>query len=104
MTTLIPLCPTEDVLEDEILGAELPDGHKLAVYHLHGNYYVTDDTCTHEEASLSEEGAVDGDQVICGWHFCGFDIATGAATASPCSEPLRSYPVQVIDGVIHVER
>ena len=62
-----------------------------------------DDTCTHEAASLSDEGMIEGSNVVCGWHFCGFDIATGAATASPCNEPLRTYPVQLIDGVLHVE-
>lgn len=103
MSQLIPLCPAEDILEDEIKLAELADGRKLALYNLHGNFYATDDTCTHEEASLSDEGAIDGDEVICGWHFCGFDIATGAATNSPCSEPLQSYPVKVVDGVVHVE-
>ena len=92
-----------DLFEDEIRNAMLPDGTKVAIYNIGGTYYVTDDTCTHEAASLSEEGAIDGTNVICGWHFCGFDIATGAATASPCSEPLRTYPVKVVEGVIHVE-
>lgn len=101
--TLHPLMPAADLFEDEIKSAVLPDGTKVALYNLHGAYHVTDDTCTHESASLSEEGMVDGANVVCGWHLCGFDIATGAATASPCSEPLRTYPVRVIDGVIHVE-
>lgn len=92
-----------DVFEDEIKNAILPDGTKVAIYNLNGAYYVTDDTCTHEAASLSEEGAIDGSNVICGWHFCGFDIASGAATVSPCSEPLRTYPVKLVDGVLHVE-
>lgn len=103
MSQLIPICPADELLEDEIRGADLPDGRRIALFNLHGSYYATDDTCTHEEASLSEEGAVDGEQVICGWHFCGFDIASGAATASPCNEPLQTYPVKVIDGTVHVE-
>ncbi len=103
MPNLQALCLAEEVFEGEIRQAELADGTKIALYNLGGNYYASDDTCTHEEASLSEEGDIDGDQVICGWHFCGFDIATGAATASPCSEPLKTYVVQVIDGRIHVE-
>ena len=92
-----------DLFEGEIKNANLPDGTKVAIYNLNGAYYVTDDTCTHEAASLSEEGAIDGTNVICGWHFCGFDIASGAATASPCNEPLRTYPVKLVEGVIHVE-
>ena len=103
MSNLHAICPASEIFEEQIRSAELPDGTKIALYNLNGAYYASDDTCTHEEASLSEEGDIDGDQVICGWHFCGFDIATGAATASPCSEPLKTYPVQIIDGVLHVE-
>lgn len=103
MSNLHPLIPVDELFDGEIKNAVLPDGTKVAIYNLHGAYYVTDDTCTHENASLSEEGMIDGSNVICGWHFCGFDIASGAATASPCSEPLRIYAVKLIDGRIHVE-
>jgi p-cumate 2,3-dioxygenase ferredoxin subunit len=103
MPTLHPLIAADELFEGEIKNALLPDGTKVAIYNLHGNYYVTDDTCTHENASLSEEGMIDGENVVCGWHFCGFDIVSGAATASPCNEPLRVYPVKVIEGTIHVE-
>jgi len=103
MSTLHPLISTDDFFEAEIKNALLPDGTKVAIYNLNGAYYVTDDTCTHESASLSEEGMIDGPNVVCGWHFCGFDIVSGAATVSPCSEPLKTYPVQVVDGTIHVQ-
>ena len=103
MPTLHPLLPAAELFEDEIRTATLPDGTRVALYNLNGAYYVTDDTCTHEAASLGDEGMVEGTNVICGWHFCGFDIATGVATASPCSDPLRTYPVTVVDGIIHVE-
>lgn len=103
MTTLHPLIPAADLFEGEMKNASLPDGTRVALYNLNGAYYVTDDTCTHENASLSDEGMIEGGNVICGWHFCGFDIASGAATASPCSEPLRTYPVRLVEGLIHVE-
>lgn len=103
MTTLHPLIPAADLFEGEMKNASLPDGTRVALYNLNGAYYVTDDTCTHENASLSDEGMIEGSNVICGWHFCGFDIASGAATASPCSEPLRTYPVRLVEGLIHVE-
>ncbi len=103
MTTLHPLIPAADLFEGEMKNATLPDGTRVALYNLNGAYYVTDDTCTHENASLSDEGMIEGSNVICGWHFCGFDIASGAATASPCSEPLRTYPVRLVEGLIHVE-
>jgi len=103
MSQLLSICPAADLLEGEIKGATLPDGTRIALYNLHGAFYASNDTCTHENASLSDEGMVEGGQVICSWHFCGFDIATGEPTASPCSEPLQTYPVTVIDGIVHVE-
>lgn len=103
MSTLHPLLPVAELFEGEIKNAVLPNGTKVAIYNLHGAYFVTDDTCTHENASLSEEGMIDGSNVVCGWHFCGFDIASGAATASPCNEPLRTYAVKVVDDMLHVE-
>jgi nitrite reductase/ring-hydroxylating ferredoxin subunit len=103
MSNRHPLFPVADLMEGEMKAGSLPDGRRVAVYNLHGAYHATDDTCTHEHASLTEEGMIDGPNVVCGWHFCGFDIATGAATASPCHEPLVTYPVTVVDGVLHVE-
>ncbi len=100
---LHPLIPADELFDGDIKGAILPDGTRIAIYNLNGAYYVTDDTCTHEAASLSDEGMIDGASVICGWHLCGFDIASGAATVSPCTEPLRTYPVKIVDGRIHVE-
>ena len=103
MSNLHPLIQADEIFDGEIKNAVLPDGTKVAIYNLNGAYYVTDDTCTHEAASLSEEGMIDGANVVCGWHFCGFDIVTGAATASPCSDPLKTYPVKLVEGRIHVE-
>lgn len=101
-TNTLSLFPAADFLEGEIRGAQLPDGTRIAVYNLNGAYYATADTCTHENASLCDEGMLDGASVVCGWHFCTFDIASGEAQTSPCSEPLQTYPVTVIDGVLHV--
>jgi len=103
MSNLHSLIAADEIFDGEIKNAVLPNGTKVAIYNLNGAYYVTDDTCTHENASLSEEGMIDGGNVVCGWHFCGFDIASGAATVSPCSEPLRTYVVKLVEGRIHVE-
>lgn len=103
MSNLFAALPTAEILEGEIKAATLPNGTRIALYNLNGSYYATNDMCTHEDASLSDEGMIDGEHIICGWHFCGFAIATGETTSSPCTEPLQTYPVKVIDGILHVE-
>lgn len=94
---IVELCDTVDVGPGEIIQAELPGGHKLAVYNVDGTFHITDDTCSHGEASLAEDGMLDGDEVECTWHFGRFKVATGEACAMPCTKPLRSWPV-IIDG------
>jgi nitrite reductase/ring-hydroxylating ferredoxin subunit len=41
--------------------------------------------------------------VECTWHFGTFDVTTGKAETLPCSIPLKTFPVEVIDEVIYVE-
>lgn len=74
--------------------------HAVCAYNLAGRIYVTDDACTHGEASLADGFIVDGTEIECSYHQGRFDIATGVATAAPCKVDLRVYPVRIIDGDI----
>lgn len=100
------LCSTADVAEGTIAEGYLPDLQRVAIYRVAGKFYVTDDLCTHGAASLVDEGTLEGCTVQCAWHSGCFDITTGEATALPCTEPLRTYPVEV-DGdalFVHLAR
>jgi p-cumate 2,3-dioxygenase ferredoxin component len=103
MTETVKLCPADDVLENEIRQALLPDGHAVALYRVGDTIYATDDRCTHGEASLSEEGIQTGTSVECTFHFGTFDIVTGEATGMPCQVPLKTYAVRVVDGQVVIE-
>jgi len=92
-----------DFPEGEIRLATLPDGTSLAVYNVEGTLYATADLCTHGEASLSEEGTLTGKIVECPWHFGTFDVTTGKATGLPCSVPLRTYVVKLMEDDVYVE-
>jgi p-cumate 2,3-dioxygenase ferredoxin subunit len=97
------ICCASEIVEGEIKGATLPTGERIALYSYEGRIYATSDICTHGEASLSEEGLQTGKIVECTWHFGTFDITTGKAETAPCTVPLRTFRVEVVDGVIHVE-
>jgi p-cumate 2,3-dioxygenase ferredoxin subunit len=103
MSTRVALCPVDSIPEGEMVQAELPDGTALALYNVDGTIYATDDKCTHGEVSLSEEGTLMGKTIECSWHFGTFDVTTGKATAMPCERDLKTYPVTVIDGTVHVD-
>ena len=103
MSAKIRLCDEADLAPGEMRQVELPGGHKLAIYNVDGDFYVTDDLCTHGQSSLSDEGMLDGKIVECSWHFGAFDVTTGQALQMPCREPLKTWPVSVADGGIFVE-
>jgi 3-phenylpropionate/trans-cinnamate dioxygenase ferredoxin subunit len=73
----------------------------LVLFNLGGEYFALADTCTHDGGPLSD-GVVTGDQVMCPRHGACFDIRTGAVTAPPAEEPVRSYPARVVDGRVEV--
>ena len=95
-------CAADEVEPGEMVRATLPDGTVIAIYNVDGTFFATDDLCTHGAASLSEDGTLDGFTIECSWHFGSFDIRTGAPTASPCTEPLGTFPVQIEDGQVWV--
>ena len=103
MTELVPLFPANELDEGHMRQAHLPDGHVIAVYRVGDQFYATDDRCTHGEVSLTEEGSLTGCIVECSFHFGSFDVTTGAPVAMPCEVALKTYAVQVRDGLVHVE-
>jgi nitrite reductase (NADH) small subunit len=45
----------------------------------------------------------DGEVLQCPWHGWEFDLRTGRHLAAGSPARLRGYPVEVVDGVVHVE-
>lgn len=71
-------------------------GRRILLANVDGNYYAADDTCTHEDASLSK-GSLKGTIVRCPLHGSRFDLHTGAVLDDPAEQNLHTYPVR-LDG------
>ena len=93
--SLLKACTLDDLEEGEIFLAEVPGAGRLALYKIGDDVFATDDTCTHGQASLSEDGFVEAFIVTCSWHDGAFDVRTGQPVALPCTIPLRTYKVTV---------
>lgn len=92
---LMDLPPGEAV---RIVGPRAP----IAVVNVGGVIYAIDDTCTHQDASLSE-GWLEGRFVECPLHAASFDLRTGKPTCLPAKRPERTYPVYVKDGEVYID-
>ncbi|MGZ3287666.1 MAG: non-heme iron oxygenase ferredoxin subunit [Xanthobacteraceae bacterium] len=101
MPSRIELCNTSDVDVGGALKVE-KDDLILAVFNIDGEFFVTDDACTHGPGSLSE-GYIEDDVVECNFHNGQFNIKTGEVVAPPCMIPVKTYRTVVEDGKVFIE-
>lgn len=76
-------------------------GRRILIANVEGRICAVDDTCTHEDASLSR-GSLAGALVKCPLHGSRFNVCTGEVLEEPAEEGLRTYPVRVEAGRILV--
>lgn len=77
-------------------------GRSILLANVAGRICAVDDTCTHEDASLSS-GVLEGEWVRCPLHGSRFNVCSGVALEEPAEEDLRCYPVRLESGRILIE-
>jgi nitrite reductase/ring-hydroxylating ferredoxin subunit len=100
-TKRIELCSTDEVAPGAALKVEA-EGLTLAVFNVGGEFFVTDDLCTHGPGSLSE-GYLEDDIIECNFHNGQFNVRTGEVVSPPCMVPIKTYPALVVDGKVTIE-
>jgi naphthalene 1,2-dioxygenase ferredoxin component len=89
------------VSDGEVVGVAVA-GHEIALYDIDGEIFATDDICTHAYAKLSD-GWLEKGEIECPLHAGRFDIKTGKATAPPCVDDVKTYPVRVEGDEIQIK-
>ena len=100
---LVKACGMSDLEDGEIFKAEIDGVGPIAIYRVGDELFATSDTCTHGEASLSEDGYIEDDKVICSWHDGAYDFRTGEPVGLPCMVALKAYKVSVDGEDVFVE-
>ncbi|MGW0734901.1 bifunctional 3-phenylpropionate/cinnamic acid dioxygenase ferredoxin subunit [Streptomyces sp. NPDC002851] len=101
---MITVCRIEDLPPGESIRVTDGVAAPVAVFHTEdGEVYAIDDTCTHQDASLSD-GWLEGCWVECPLHAAFFDLRNGQPTCLPAKFPVRTHKVSVEDGhiVLHI--
>jgi nitrite reductase/ring-hydroxylating ferredoxin subunit len=94
------VCRADEIADGE--GRRVDLDRPVAVYRVGDQFYVTADSCTHEEWSLGEEGDLDGYEVTCTLHLARFDVRTGRALCLPATKALLTYTTVVEDGDVYI--
>jgi nitrite reductase/ring-hydroxylating ferredoxin subunit len=101
--TLVRVCRVEELPPGGACRVEV-NGTPVAVFNLGGTFHAIGDTCTHEEASLSEGMVDEEDEIVeCPKHGAMFHIPTGQVRSLPATRSEPAFPVRVENGEIYVE-
>ena len=99
----IDVCPVDELPPGSVK-IVVTGSISIGVYNLGGEYYGLEDRCSHDDGPLCEgEFDVETGVVICPRHGANFDIRSGRALTLPAYEPVATYPVRVVDGIVKVE-
>ena len=80
------------------------DGLFVGVYNCGGGLYAIEDRCSHDDGPLCE-GDWDEDlcRVVCPRHGAAFELASGRPLSLPATEPVNTYPVRIVDGIVRID-
>jgi nitrite reductase/ring-hydroxylating ferredoxin subunit len=84
----------EDVQPGAMSPVEIGD-LQIAIFNLGGEFFATDNVCTHEYALLTD-GILEDDIVECPLHAACFNIKTGRVTCEPAESDLRVYKTRLV--------
>jgi 3-phenylpropionate/trans-cinnamate dioxygenase ferredoxin subunit len=99
----LDVCPVEE-LPPGAVKIVVTGSLAVGVYNCGGEYFAIEDRCSHDDGPLCE-GDWDEDEclVVCPRHGSQFDLRTGNPRSLPAYEPVDTFPVRVVDGVIRVD-
>ncbi|MGU3294336.1 bifunctional 3-phenylpropionate/cinnamic acid dioxygenase ferredoxin subunit [Williamsia sp. M5A3_1d] len=90
-----------DLTVDVPLRIDPADHPPIAVIRTAEGVFAIDDTCTHQDTSLSD-GWVENCAVECPLHEACFDLRTGEPSGPPATRAVATHPVTVTDGRVHI--
>ncbi len=101
MPKFVKLAKVDDIPSGEALQVTA-DGETLALVRVGDEVFCVHDICTHEHAHLSE-GFCEGHEIECPLHGSIFDVRTGEVKSLPATEAVKTFPVKLEDGEVHVD-
>ncbi|MGQ0679305.1 MAG: Rieske (2Fe-2S) protein [Actinomycetota bacterium] len=78
-------------------------GRDLALANREGTFFAVENSCTHAAGPLAD-GRLRPDCLLeCSWHNSLFDARTGEVVRGPARKPVKTYQVQVEEGMVYVK-
>lgn len=78
------------------------NGIKILMANINGVPYAVQRICSHAESDLAE-GNLEGCVIECPLHGAMFDMRDGKVLSLPATQPLKSFPAKIENGIIMVD-
>ena len=93
--------PADDVPAESASVIEV-NGKEIALVHTGGEFYALQNECTHANYPIGEGDLVGENVIECPGHGSTFNVQSGDVISGPADEPLETYEVEVVDGMVRV--
>jgi nitrite reductase/ring-hydroxylating ferredoxin subunit len=90
------------VAPESAIGVELGNDLYIAIYHVDGEFYATDNICPHADAFLNY-GRLNGDVIECPVHGVRFEVKTGKGCGGAPYGSLRKFALRIVGDDIQVD-
>ena len=102
MPEWVAIASSSELVDGELLGIT-HGANEILLARIGDEIFAVDNMCTHALAWLDSGFSIpETHEVECPLHIGRFDLRTGAATALPCTDPLRKFEVREDSGQIEV--
>jgi 3-phenylpropionate/trans-cinnamate dioxygenase ferredoxin subunit len=100
----IDVAPADEFPPGSVKLVTAGPGTYVGVYNCAGEIYAIEDRCSHDDGPLCE-GDWDEETctVVCPRHGSAFELSTGRPRSLPAYEPVQTFPVRIVEGVVRVD-
>lgn len=96
----VTACEASELPEGAVRAIEL-GGTPVLLCHTQDRVFAVINKCSHAEEKL-ECGRIKRGWIACPVHGARFDLATGEPMNPPATQPIETFEVRVVDGIIEV--
>ena len=96
-----PICPIDDIAENTSAAFEVA-GLSVLLCRSNGTLYAVENRCSHQATELTG-GRVRRGYVACPLHGVMFNLSNGEPVGTLTRTPIRTFAVQVEDGIAHIQ-
>jgi 3-phenylpropionate/trans-cinnamate dioxygenase ferredoxin subunit len=103
MAETVDICPASELPPGAMRMVTWED-LEIGVFNCAGELLAIEDRCSHDDGLLVEGDLDEATCTVeCPRHGSRFDLRTGKPLNLPAYEPVDTFPVSVVDGVITIE-